>query len=117
MSLDQYVYRVNKSAVIDDFGFKDDLYKEINIMVMDFGSVWELQNYMSNLYESRGGKGEFNCKYIKVEEDDIKDLESAIKEGTLKVEHPYDMELIESFIEIAKKVFEVGDCIYYYSWW
>lgn len=114
MGLDQYVYQVKKRAVIDNFRFKDSF---CEIAVMDFSRLWELQYYMSKLYESKGGKKEFNYKYLKVEEDDIKALESAIKEGTFIVEHDYNMEIVKSFIEVAKKAFKENDCIYYYSWW
>lgn len=139
MGLDQYAYRVPKMYKIDAFHFSKEVpedeffYLRKNYLVDDF---------MQNLYVSKGGKEEFNCKYVEVTREDldaflklledrvsvieqerqrIKDMTSIYKKIGCKVQltdTSYDdyKEALD-FIEICYSVLNDDDLIYYSNWW
>lgn len=139
MGLDQYAYRVPKMYKIDAFHFSKEMpedeffYLRKNYLVDDF---------MQNLYVAKGGKEEFNCKYVEVTEEDIdkfskmlgnrnsiieqerqriKDMESIYEELGVKIQLKdtsyEDVEEALEFIEACYNVLKDDELIYYSNWW
>ena len=112
MGLDQYAYASKR-------GVKK---KEI--------AYWRkhpyLEGYMAQLYYDRGGSGEFNCKKVRLEEDDIAALQEHIEDNTLPVtggfffgsdaSNEYREADIEFCISALMHINE-GYFITYTSWW
>lgn len=139
MGLDQYAYRVPKMYKIDSLRFSKEcpedefFYLRKNYLVDDF---------MQNLYVAKGGKEEFNCRYVEVTEEDIdkfskmlgnrnsiieqerqriKDMESIYEELGVKIQlkdTSYDdVEEALEFIEACYNVLKDDELIYYSNWW
>mgnify|MGYP003123147603 CR=1 FL=1 len=87
-----------------------------------------LEGWMAELYESRGGDGEFNCKTLHLYPEDLDDLKKVVTEGDLPKTVGFFFgectkdceeykELDLEFIEDAKKAIEEGYSIEYVSSW
>ena len=109
MGLDQYAFAV-----------KDDSEK---IEIMYWRKHADLEGYMSDLWESRGGIGEFNCKDLRLFEDDLLTLKRRHKnfnraQGFFWGESsPEKVKQTEEFINAALKYVKDGYKIVYTSWW
>lgn len=122
MGLDQYAWKVAKENAISDLEIKKDCPVE---EIYYWRKVPNLQGWMENLYREKGGTKEFNCDVVKLTEEDLDELENAIKNDALPdTEGPFfgkhyveDMDNIVEFIYKARKVLRNGDCVYYSSWW
>lgn len=85
-----------------------------------------LQGWMHNLWASRGGVGEFNCKEVQLTEKDIQDLEDAVLDNNLpstkgfffgpESDEEYKQKDMK-FIGEAKIALKSGLEVYYSSWW
>ena len=82
-----------------------------------------LEGWMSDLYRSRGGEGDFNCIELKLFDVDILNLEKEYQHletatgffwGTSRGE---DDKLTQEFIANAKEAIEDGYEVIYTSWW
>lgn len=126
MGLDQYAFKVRKSAVIDDLNFEkkmdgEETYSEI----FYWRKVPNLQGWMENLYRKKGGEEVFNCEYVRLDMGDLKQLKRDVINGELPETEGFffgrhyeeDMPSVLKFIEIAKDAIENGDAVYYSSWW
>ena len=126
MGLDQYAIRVKNKAVINRFEYNQDYnYDEI--------FYWRknrfVHNWMEELYQSLGGKDEFNIKYLQLLPEDIDKLEKDTKSGKIKEydkggfffgEQPFEYqeyEAIMSFCRIAREEFKNGNAVFYESWY
>ena len=126
MGLDQYAIRVKNKAVINRFEYNQDYnYDEI--------FYWRknrfVHNWMEELYQSLGGKDEFNMKIVQVLPEDIDKLEKNTKSGKIKEydkggfffgEQPFEYqeyEAIMSFCRIAREEFKNGNAVFYESWY
>ena len=82
-----------------------------------------LEGWMAELYEKRGGKDIFNCVELRLFEDDIAALEEQYQNLTdvkgffWGDSRPEDDEKTKEFIEGAKCFIEDGWEIIYTSWW
>jgi hypothetical protein len=126
MGLDQYAFYARK----EDAGDNAAMGKALNENEFQYWrKEYCIDAWMMNLYQKKGGKDEFNCEPVQVEESDLYDLEEA-----LKTEDFYDNERFffdepdddakdyikkraEKFIIKARSYIEVGYDVYYYNWW
>ena len=76
-----------------------------------------LHGWMQNLYYSKGGKSdEFNCDNVRIDLDDLDDLEEVLKEGLLRPVDPEDVESAQEFIGKARAAIAEGLTVYYLAW-
>lgn len=82
-----------------------------------------LEGWMVDLYQRRGGKGQFNCVELKLTEEDLSKLESeyrSLKEARgffWGQSRPEDNDSTEEFLSLAYKALDDGFEIIYTSWW
>ncbi len=131
MGLDSYLYSYKgKNRKEVDFKHNRDSEQEIH--------YWRknpnLEQFMSDLYFSKGGKGiksfgnidSFNCCKVELKEQDITNLQELIISDNLpqgggffhgnNSDEHYKEETLEAF-KNAMNAIESGDRIYYTSWW
>lgn len=85
-----------------------------------------LQGWMERLWNEKGGEGEFNCVEVELSEEDLDNLEDAIKQKDLPAtqgfffgensDRYYQKEDLE-FIESARLALDDGYRVMYNSWW
>lgn len=126
MGLDQYAFRVKRSAVIDDLSFEHETNGEKNYGEFYYWrKVPRLEGFMENLYHEKGGEGEFNCCYVRLDMKDLKRLKRDVINGELPETTGFffgrhfdeDMKYVLEFVEMARGVISEGDAVYYSSWW
>lgn len=124
MGLDMYAYSTTKENVDDNNEF-------IDRDAVDEFYYWrkhhDLHGWMERLYRERGGNGSFNCEKVKLTNDDLDALETAVKEyklphteGFFFGNNPPDKESVEydlQFIERARQELASGRVVFYDSWW
>lgn len=126
MGLDQWAFSVKNKAVISRFEYNEDyIHKEF----FDWRKNRFLHNWMEELYQSLGGKDEFNMKIIQVLPEDIDKLEEDTKSGKIK---EYDTggfffgeqtfgnrehESVMDFCEKAREEFKKDNAVFYESWY
>ena len=126
MGLDQYAFKVKNKAVINRFQYDHDyMYEEF----FGWGKNRFLHNWMEELYQSLGGKDEFNMKIVQVLPEDIDRLEEDTKSGKIKEydkpgffwgDRPfgdYEYSSIMDFCEEAREEFKKGNAVFYESWY
>jgi len=125
MGLDQYAYRVKKSAIVNDFRFNDDNDEDCTRLYY-WRKVPALQGFMEKLYYDKGGEDTFNCEYVRLTMDDLEKLENAVTNDKMPIHttgfffgkhYEEDMKWVLDFVEKAKAVIKDGDAVYYSSWW
>ena len=114
MGLDQYFFIKNK-----DEESEEDRYTKI----LYFRKFYELNEWVAeNLVDKYDINTDFNCEYIPIQEDDIKNLHlSLFKEiqdyndgNTFNFEEKWE----DLYREIERlKSIEKDNEIYYYAWW
>lgn len=126
MGLDQYALRVKNKAVLSRFEYNQD-YKEEEIFYWRKNRF--LHNWMEELYQSLGGKDEFNMKIVQVLPEDIDRLEEDTKSGKIEEydnlgpffgKQPfeyYEYSSIMDFCERAREEFKYGNAVFYESWY
>ena len=130
MGLDMYAFSVAKENAIDDF--KIALGTDGFMIQKEELFYWrkhhDLHGWMERLYRSKGGSKEsFNCEALKLTSRDLDALELDVTTNSLPETKGFffgvnvpDEESIESdleFISKAREAIQMGDCVYYYSWW
>ena len=109
MGLDQYAFARNGN--------------DKDIKIMEWRKHANLEGWMSDLYQSRGGKEEFNCIELKLEAKDIADLKrehlnlvpaSGFFWGSSSSAKD---DQTSEFISSAEKYLSEGYEIIYTSWW
>ena len=111
MGLDMYAYTTSEEVSEVDFSVSDstELYywRKFNA----------LHGWMSDLYYAKGGKSaDFNCDNVRIDLDDLEDLEEVLKEGLLRPVDPEDVESAQEFIGKARAAIAEGLTVYYSSW-
>lgn len=124
MGLDMYAFAVPKENAIDDFTFKRE---EDYIEIHYWRKHHDLHGWMENLYMEKGGQEEFNCKPVRLTEEDLDQLEQDILGNNLPEttgfffgNYPPDDESQEDdmyFITKARREIKNGKEVYYDSWW
>lgn len=102
--------------------YKEDLQMED---IAEWRKHSNLQGYCTRLWEKRGHDTEFNCEYLELFEEDIKDIIEHSKNHTLhyatgffwgKSDETDDERTVE-IMEKALQYLKQGYRILYYSWW
>lgn len=132
MGLDMYAYSVPADEPIrvpstdPDYGFERNPESE---EIMYWRKNNALHGWMARLAEDRLGlnAGDFNCEYLQLTGEDLKNLAADIKAGNLKptegfffgaltyTEEEQKQDL--AFANEALSLIKSGKDIYYYSWW
>ena len=134
MGLDQYAIRVKRENIINDFEFKKgELLSETNTDTLgnDFGFYYwrnfrSLNFWAIFLYCKKGGEGEFNCAYVRLDTDDLDALTILAQEDDFYIvgdffcvneERTQGYKSLMEFIKKAKTAIQEGDAIYYSNCW
>ena len=135
MGLDQYAYRVKMANVKDDLSFTAGKVYDRNTGVDDLGNdmgfaywrkFYPLDQWMRNLYLNKGGKGDFNCKLVRLYGEDLDKLYNEAQRlnfyedgyySSAQEEKEYEYDYLMDFILRAKVAINEGDAIYYSNWW
>ena len=126
MGLDQYAFSVKNKAVINRFQYDNDyMDKEF----LGLGKNRFLHNWMEELYQSLGGKDEFNMKLVQVLPEDVDRLEEDTKSGKI-IEYDklgffwgdrpfgdYEYSSIMDFCEEVREEFKKDNAVFYESWY
>ena len=126
MGLDQWAFSVKNKAVLSRFEYNQD-YKHDEIFYWRKNRF--VHNWMEKLYESLGGKDEFNMKELQLLPEDIDKLEEDTKSGKIK-EYDADgfffgkqtfgnreYESIMDFCGKAREEFKKDNAVFYNSWY
>ena len=139
MGFDQYAFKVknqpNLPAVDCVFSeWNEDTQDWVNVVPKDdfeeihyFRKHHDLQGWMQNLYNQKGGtNSEFNCNKVELNLDDLDNLESDVKNNTLPHTNGfffgsgntegYKHETLE-FVQKCRDVINEGYRVFYDSWW
>ena len=126
MGLDQYAFSAKNKAVINRFEYNQDYNRD---EIFYWRKNRFVHNWMEKLYQSLGGKDEFNMKIIQVLPEDIDKLEEDTKSGKIKKydadgfffgKQPFgnqEYESIMDFCERAREEFKYGNAVFYCSWY
>ena len=122
MGLDQWAWKIAKEDAMGPLSVKENCNRE---ELYYWRKVPNLQGWMENLYIEKGGSNEFNCEVVQLDLEDLDKLEEDVIYGRLPYtegfffgdESPEDDRKILEFIDMARKVLNRGDCVYYDSWW
>lgn len=86
-----------------------------------------LHGWMEDLYNKRGGAGDFNLTTVRLYEEDLDRLLEDAKNNMLtprsgfffgsETIYPEDLESVEKFVRMAKVELECDRAIFYSSWW
>lgn len=109
MGLDQYAFARKE-------GEKDE-------QIMSWRKHANLEGWMANLYNARGGRGEFNCVELKLREEDLDSLGE--EHENLEVSGGFfwgesceeDTQDTHAFLKLAYERLSAGYEIIYTSWW
>lgn len=131
MGLYQWAFSVKNKAVINRFEYNQD-YKHDEIFF--WGRNHFVHNWMEKLYESIGGKDEFNMKNLQLLPEDIDKLEKDTKSGKIKEYDKlikeydklgflwedksfeyYEYSSIIDFCEKAREEFKKDNAVFYVS--
>ena len=131
MGLDQMAYRIKRGIINEEVPYN----KKINSLdenpdsgfeeISSWRKHYELDDWMTDLYLKKGGKGNdgmFNCCWMKLNLEDLDELEGLVFMGEISysnwpseidTQKEYDLE----FIKKAKKIIEDGFDVFYSNWW
>ena len=122
MGLDMYAYTTAEEVSEVDFSVSDSTelayWRKFNA----------LHGWMEDLYYSKGGNSsEFNCDNVRIDAEDLDDLEEVLKKGLLRpvdgfffgsqTVEAYQIERASEFIGKARAALAEGLSVYYSSWW
>ena len=131
MGLDQMAYRIKRGIINEEVPYNkktngldenpDSGFEEIST----WRKHYELDDWMTDLYWKKGGKGNdgmFNCCWMKLNLEDLDELEVCLLKGEIAysdwpseidTQKEYDL----NFIKKAKKIIEDGFDVFYSNWW
>ena len=121
MGLDQSVYWIDEEDFVGDIENPREDYFDTDIYY--WRKFYSLNNWMSDLWEKKGGKREdFNCSHMRLYPEDIDQLEKDMEKDDFWIyeweyeereEHKADL---KKFIDMIRT--EYSDCIIvYHPWW
>ena len=84
-----------------------------------------LHGWMEDKYKDQGGREEFNCINLYLDEEDIDELEASLKADLLPettgfffgTSGPHHEEMTRTFIKRARGCLKKGKQVFYTSWW
>ena len=131
MGLDQMAYRIKRGIINEEVPYNkktngldenpDSGFEEI----ITWRKHYELDDWMTDLYWKKGGKGNdgmFNCCWMKLSLEDLDELEGLVFMGKISYsDWPSEIESQKEcdleFIKKAKKIIEDGFDVFYSNWW
>ena len=130
MGLDQYAYVVKKTKSLQDIYDNDATTRPyiVNDELTYWRKHYELHSWMFNLAKKKGfkgGKEDFNCVMVRLEEEDIESLREEIRNRRFtEAVHDWDKDVFEMdkdrderFCDEAEQALEEGFAVFYDSWW
>ena len=123
MGLDQYATARRGEAKTDDEGYT---YYEDSMELAYWRKHPNLQGWMEELYQDKGGEQEFNCVDLELTLEDLEALEESLDEEALPEtagfffgtdSSDYYAEADREFIREARAAIKQGYTIVYSSWW
>ena len=129
MGLDMNIYKTKQKTEkeVDFFDDIDQTDEESVIELFYWRKHPNIHGMMEKIYNRKGGEKEFNCVPVKLNEEDLSEIEFAIKNKSLpttggfffgeSVDSDEEMENDLDFIEKAKEALEEGYTVFYTSWW
>ena len=123
MGLDMYAYSTTEKVETDT-----DFFVESRTEIAYWRKFNALHGWMGDLYYNKGGKSaDFNCDNVRIDLDDLDDLEEVLKKGLLRpvdgfffgsqTVEAYQIESAQEFIGKARAAIAEGLTVYYSSWW
>lgn len=116
MGLDQYAYKIMNYIPESSIDFEDEFHKKKYEDFYYWRKNYNLQTWMSDLYTTKGGTDEFNCKVLLLTLDDIKNLEKWLNENNDDEDDDYRENTL-TFCKSAIDEINNGYTIIYDSWW
>ena len=131
MGLDQMAYKIKGGIINEEVPYNnktngldenpDSGFEEID----SWRKHYELDDWMTDLYWKKGGKGHdgmFNCCWMKLNLEDLDELESLVFMGEISYsDWPSEIDIQKerdlNFIKKAKKIIEDGFDVFYSNWW
>ncbi len=124
MGLDMYAYAVEQKDAVNSLEIAKDC-------EMDRFFYWrkhhDLHGWMQQLFEHKGGSGEFNCQVVELTDEDLDLLTEAVMHsdmphttGFFFGNNPPDEDSKANdldFISQARQKIKEGKVVYYDSWW
>lgn len=134
MGLDMYAFTFEPAKLKDptaqinlDFVREDGEERRTVTELAYWRKFNHLHGWMERLYEKKGGEGVFNCKTVRLTEEDLDQLEADWKAGKLTATegfffgsgewYPEDDEAIAKFLMNARAQLAAGKGVFYDSWW
>lgn len=126
MGLDMYAFKM-KAKEVGDSQTMDGWPEEMRVEIAYWRKFNHLHGWMEDLYREKGGEGDFNCVYVRLEQADLDRLKDALDKRKLVYTPGFffgtsewdALHIIhtETFIQDAKQALLDGDAVFYYSWW
>lgn len=124
MGLDMYAYAVANNPANTELSIAEGVEREDIAYWRKFNA---LHGWMQQLFERRGGTGDFNCQPLRLHKADLFNLQQDIILnrltpcqgfffGTQEI-YPEDIEATYTFIGKALTALNAGQEVYYDSWW
>ena len=119
MGLDANLYRAPKKYENVPFispkdSFSDSEFEELHY----WRKFWPLQYWMERLYQKKGGTEEFNCVYLQLTKDDLKQLKKDCKYFDKEASmFPEDSKKLRLVLDRARKIIDNGECVFYWCWY
>lgn len=118
MGLDMDIVRVNKRDVIDDVSFVET---SDQTMLIYWRNYRALHDTMTSIFYRKKGYGIFNRDYVRITEDDIKDLIDIVDDEVERSHRIWlgddDVNSEKRFLDIIKDTLRDGYAVYYTSSW
>ena len=130
MGLDMYVFSVDANDVAKSKTRKHTLHLKKDCHKSEV-AYWrkhhDLHGLMEELYRSKGGKEDFNCIAMPLDEFDLDEIERRVEEASMPEttgfffgNNPPDDESKAKDLKIVQQLrdeLKSGRVVFYYSWW
>lgn len=126
MGLDQNAYRIKKGVIKSSVPQPNDVPSDDLEEIAYWRKHPNLQGWMEKLYQDKGGKDVFNCKFVRLSLEDLELLRDDVAKGYLpktsgfffgEDADKYYREDDLKFIDEAIRSIEDGYDVLYDSWW
>ncbi len=111
MGLDQYAYKIMNYIPESSTGFDKDFHAKKYEELFYWRKNYAIQEWMSDLYTAKDGKGVFNCRVLLLTMEDITNLEQWLSDIIDNDESTFE------FCKLAIEAINQGYTIIYDSWW
>lgn len=120
MGLDMYAFTTSEKIPAVDFKDPKD-----SAELFYWRKHPNLHGWMEKLYQQKGGRRQFNCANVRLDEADLNELETAISNDALPhttgfffgETRPEEKNDDVEFIAKAREAIASGKAVFYTSWW